>query len=68
MKNKNVVLIIVLLFLIIISGIGIYILIQKTNEINNENSEDYTFEWCSNYIWNDTSENDTWLCLEKRYW
>lgn len=65
MKNKNVVLIIVLLFLIIISGIGIYILIQKTNEINNENSEDYTFEWCSNYIWNDTSENDTWLCFRK---
>ena len=63
MKKKIILIVSILILLIGISGFIIYKNIEENKRIIKEA---YEFDWCSNYIWDSTNINNTWMCFRKK--
>ena len=62
MKIKHIILFAILFVLVFAVGILAY---SYTHLIEEEQKE-YSFTWCSNYIWNNSADNNTWMRFRKK--
>ena len=62
MKIKNIILFAILFILLFAIGILAY----SYTHLVEEELEEYSFTWCSNYIWNNSADKNTWMRFRKK--